>query len=351
MKKVVIGMSGGVDSSVAAYLLKKDGYEVIGISFRFIDDFNDTDAKNVCEKLGIEHHTIDYRESFKKEVIDTFVNDYKKGITPNPCVMCNRYVKLNYLYEQMKNFNADFIATGHYAKIKGDKLYRSADLNKDQTYFLSLVPLKIISRLIFPLEGIEKTKVREIAEEIGLDVAHKKDSFDVCFITDKFKDFMKENIKSKPGKIIDVETKEIIGEHKGLAFYTIGQRRGLDIGGTEGRLFVVGKDIDENILYVGMGETDYLISDECVLKNINLISYHHPSFATAKFRYRSKELPVIIEYLENEEIKLTYSSGAKGVTPGQTCAIYMGEECIGGGIIKTVRKDNQDLWYLRGINE
>lgn len=346
-KKVVIGMSGGVDSSVAAYLLKKQGYEVIGISFKFIDTFDDTDAKNVCKKLEIEHHTLDYKKEFKENVIDNFINEYKNGITPNPCVICNKFVKMKFLYDEMKRLNADYIATGHYAKISGDKLYRSEDLNKDQTYFLCQVPLEIISRLILPLEGIVKKEVREIAESIGLEVANKKDSTDVCFINSKFKEYMEENVNKEPGDIINIKTNEVLGQHRGLPFYTIGQRRGLDIGGTDGRMFVVGKDIDKNILYVQIGnDEDYLISDECILKDINIISYHHPTFVTAKFRYRSKEIPASIEYLENNEIRVIYKDGAKSITPGQTCALYIGEECIGGGIIKEVYKNGEKLWYL-----
>lgn len=346
-KRVVIGMSGGVDSSVAAILLQKQGYEVIGITFRFIDDFDDKDAKEVCEKLGIEHHTVDYRKEFKELIIDKFINDYKKGITPNPCVECNKHVKIKFLYEQMEKYNCDYMATGHYAKILDNKLYRSADLNKDQTYFLSEVPLKMISKLIFPLEGLSKDEVRSIAQDNNLRVANKKDSTDVCFISSKFREFMEENIKTVPGDIINIETKEVIGKHKGLSFYTIGQRRGLDIGGTSGRTYVVGKDTIKNILYIAIGDTnEYLMSDECIVENLNLISYHHPTFLTAKLRYRSKEIPVEIEYLENNEARIKYHEGGAGVTPGQTCALYLGEECIGGGTIKEIRKNNERLWYL-----
>ncbi len=346
-KRVILGMSGGVDSSVAAYLLQKEGYEVVGVSFRFIDEFDDTDAKKVAEKLGIEHFTADYREDFKKLVIDKFIDAYKMGITPNPCVECNRHVKIKFLYDEMIKHNCDYMTTGHYAKIKNDKLYRSADLNKDQTYFLCEVPYKMISKLLFPLEGINKDEVRKIADEIGLEVAHKKDSFDVCFINSNFREYMNNEIKINKGDIINVETKEKMGEHDGISHYTIGQRRGLDIGGTSGRTYVVGKDIDKNILYIAIGDdNEYLMSDECLLENVNLISYHHPTFATAKLRYRSKEIPVELTYLEDDKMLVKYGSGAIGVTPGQTCALYLGEECIGGGTIKEVRKNGEKLWYL-----
>ena len=347
MKKVVIGMSGGVDSSVAAHLLKKQGYEVIGVSFKFIDDFDDTDAKKVADTLGIEIHTIDYRKEFKELVIEKFHNDYQNGITPNPCSICNKVAKMNFLYDQMINFNADYIATGHYAKNNGGKLFRSADLFKDQTYFLSSVPAKILSKTLFPLEGLSKQDVRNIAENIGLEVYSKKDSTDVCFISKTLKDYMKDKIELNKGDIINLDTKKKIGEHDGLPLYTIGQRRGLNIGGFENRLFVVGKNIDNNTLYVAEKEdNDYLISDECIIDNINIISVHHPTFCTAKFRYHSKEILVILEYLNENEIKVTYKGTARSVTPGQTCALYLGDECIGSGIIRKIYKNNEELWYL-----
>ena len=345
-ERVVVGISGGVDSAVAAYLLKKQGLEVIGITFKFTDTFDATDAIEVAKSLEIEHHIVDYRKEFKERVMDVFLNEYKKGLTPNPCVICNRYVKMNFLYEQMKEYNCEYLATGHYAKILDSKLYRSADLNKDQTYFLSSVPQKIIARLILPLEGINKEEVRKIATSANLVVASKKDSTDVCFITSTFKDYMEQHLEETPGDIVNIENNEVLGQHKGLSFHTIGQRKGLGIGTTD-KLFVVGKNPEKNILYVALGENnDYLTSDSCLLKNINIISYHHPSFATAKFRYRSKEVPVSIEYVNENEIKVSYLEPTKGVTPGQNCAIYMGEECIGGGTITEVYKNNEKLWYL-----
>lgn len=346
-KKVVIGMSGGVDSSVAAYLLKKQGYEVIGVSFKFIDSFDDSDAKEVAEKLDIELHSLDYREQFKTLVIDRFMNEYESGLTPNPCSICNRVAKMNFLYDAMIKLGADFIATGHYAKNVGGKLYRSVDINKDQTYFLSTVPSKILNVTLFPLEGLEKNDVREIAESIGLKVYNKKDSTDVCFINSTFKDYMLDNAKLTKGDIVNLDTNKKIGTHNGLSLYTIGQRKGLNIGGTENRLFVVGKNIKDNILYVAeSGSNDYLMSDECIIDNVNLISIHHPAFCTVKFRYRSKEIPANLEYLEDNKIRVSYSGGASGVTPGQICAIYLGNECIGSGIIKIVKKNDEELWYL-----
>jgi len=345
-KKVIVGISGGVDSSVAAVLLKEQGYEVIGVTFAFTDDFDSTDAVLVCKKLNIEHHVIDYKKEFKEKVIDKFISDYKKGVTPNPCIMCNRYVKFKFLYDAMIEYNCDFIATGHYARVINNHLYKSNDLIKDQTYFLCELTKEEISKVIFPLEGIEKDKVRQIASENDLINANKKDSTDVCFITSNFKEYIKESIKENTGDVIDIVTNKKIGEHNGLSRFTIGQRRGLNIGGAQDRMFVVGKNIVKNILYVAVGsDTNYLISDSCILDSVNLFNNVIDSNnLTAKFRYRQQEVPVKVEY-KDDKLLVKYGN-VKSVTPGQICAIYNGDECIGGGVIKEVMKDGKKLWYL-----
>ncbi len=346
MKRVIIGMSGGVDSSVAIILLKEMGYEVVGVTFKFIDDFDTKDAEEVAKKLSIEHHVIDYRDKFKNKVIDKFINDYSCGLTPNPCINCNRVCKFKYLFENMKKYNCDYIATGHYAKIKDSKIYRSIDLNKDQSYFLYNLPKEYLSKIIFPLEGIDKNKVREIAAKNNLVVANKKDSYDVCFINTSFKDFISKNTKTAPGEVIDVKTNKVIGKHKGLENYTIGQRKGLNIGGTEDKMFVVGKDVKKNILYIAFGtDNDYLISTSCLVNNINYLGDEKVTKCTAKFRYRQKDIPVELEWLD-KEVLVKYPQGDRAVTPGQSCVFYNGDECLGGGIIKEVRKDNKKLWYL-----
>ena len=346
MARVVVGMSGGVDSSVAALLLKNEGYEVVGVTFQFIDDFDATDAVKVCEKLGIEHHVVDYREQFKSMIIDSFINDYKKGLTPNPCVLCNRDVKLKFLYDQMIEFNCDYMATGHYAKVIDGNLFKSVDLNKDQTYFLCQVPQERIKRILLPLEGIDKTKVRELASSVGLEVANKKDSTDVCFINAKFRDFLSLYVENNKGAIVDVKTNQVIGQHNGLSFYTIGQRRGLNIGGTEGKTYVVGKDMDKNILYIAMGDdNEYLMSDSCLVSNFNYLGEEKIIDCKAKFRYRQQEIDVKLEWLDNNQVIVHYDN-VKSVTPGQACVIYVDDECLGGGIISEVRKNNEKLWYL-----
>lgn len=347
MKRVVVGISGGVDSSVTAILLQKDGYEVVGVTFKFIDDFDANDAVKVCERLNIEHHIIDYTKEFKETVVDKFINDYKNGLTPNPCILCNRQVKFNYLYKAMLDLNCDYMATGHYAKVIDGRLYKSVDLNKDQTYFLCEITKEQLNKVLFPLEGISKDVVRNIALEHNLINANKKDSTDVCFITGKFKDYIMDKINNNKGFVIDVETSKIIGEHNGLNRYTIGQRKGLGIGGTKDRMFVVGKDTKKNILYIALGDTnDYLISDSCIVTSVNWLSDIKIDKCTSKFRYRQEETEVEIEWLNDTEVLVKYPQGVKSVTPGQACVFYNEDECLGGGIIKEVRKDNKKLWYL-----
>ena len=347
MKKVVIGMSGGVDSSVAAILLQKQGYEVIGVTFVCTDDFDTSDAVKICKKLGIELHILDYRETFKKEIIDKFINDYNSGLTPNPCVLCNRYMKFNFLYETMIKYNADFFATGHYARVENGRLFKSVDLNKDQTYFLSLVTKEQLDKVIFPLEGIDKSTVRNIAQEYSLINAHKKDSYDVCFINSNFKDYINNNSLNSKGPVVNVLNDEIIGIHNGLNKYTIGQRRGLNIGGTEDRMYVVGKDIKNNILYIATGDdNEYLISTSCILENVNIFNKEKITECRAKFRYRQDESDVKLNWINENTVEVIYKQGIKSVTPGQTCTFYKDNECLGGGIIREIRKNNEKLWYI-----
>lgn len=346
MQRVAIGLSGGVDSATAAALLKEKGYEVVWITFKFTEDFAADDAIKVAKKLEIEHHLIDYQKEFKEQVIDKFIADYRRGITPNPCVMCNKEVKLNFLYQEMLKLNCNFIATGHYARIVDGHLYKSKDEIKDQTYFLCEVSKNILSHLILPLEGIEKSKVRKLAARFDLDVATKKDSTDVCFINKTFREFISNKIPSTPGDIIDIGTKKVLGRHQGLSNYTIGQRKGLNIGGTTDRVFVVGKDIENNILYVTIGDSEKLISNSCIIENVNWIATKKVNSCLAKFRYHAKDVKVILEWLEHNEILVKYPDGYRAVTPGQACVFYLDNECLGGGIIKTVKKNEEELWFI-----
>ena len=365
--KVVIGMSGGVDSSVAAILLKKQGYEVIGLFMRNWDagvnndvlgnptltnnicpqeqDYND--AVEVCKKLDIPLHRVDFVKEYWDYVFTYFLDELKKGRTPNPDIMCNKYIKFDMFVKEAKKLGADYIATGHYARIKDGKLLRAIDDNKDQTYFLSQLSNKQLSNVLFPIGDLPKPEVRKIAEEYGLITAKKKDSTGICFIGERnFKEFLKNYLPNIPGDIVNIETNEVLGRHIGLMYYTIGQRKGLDIGGYADKLFVVGKDLDKNILYVAIGEDNpYLKSTSCIIDTVNWISDKKPSKCTAKFRYRQKDNDVELEYLDNGEILVKYDN-VKSVTPGQACVLYDGEEVLGGGIIKEVRKDDKKLWYL-----
>ena len=229
-----------------------------------------------------------------------------------------------------------------------EKLYKAVDSNKDQSYFLSQVPKDVFKNVLFPLGEICKPEVRKIALEYGLITARKKDSTGICFIGERnFSNFLKNYLPNTPGDIVNIDTKEVIGKHIGLMYYTIGQRRGLDIGGTKDRMFVVGKDLAKNILYICIGEdNDYLISDSCIIEDVNYLGDKKITECNAKFRYRQKDNPVSLEWLDNGEILVKYPQGVKSVTPGQACVLYAGEECLGGGIIKTVMKNNEKLWYL-----
>ena len=368
MKKVVIGMSGGVDSSVAAILLKDQGYDVIGLFMRNWDSYSDgemkgapvgktgicpqeedyLDAKAVCDKLNIPLYRKDFVKEYWDYVFTYFLDELKKGRTPNPDIMCNKYIKFDMFAKEARKLGADYIATGHYAKIEDGKLYKSFDKNKDQTYFLSQVSKKQLENVLFPLGDIEKKDVRKIAEKYDLITAKKKDSTGICFIGERnFTNFLSNYLPNQKGDIINIDTKEKVGEHIGLMYYTIGQRRGLDIGGTEERMFVVGKDLDKNILYIATGEdNDYLVSNSCLVDTLNYLGEEKLEKCNAKFRYRQEDIPVELEWLDNGELIVKYSQGVKRVTPGQACVLYDNDRCLGGGIIKEVRKNGQKLWYL-----
>ena len=368
MKKVVIGMSGGVDSSVAAIILKNQGYDVIGLFMRNWDasvnndingnptlnnnicpqeqDYND--ALKVCEKIAIPLHRVDFVKEYWDYVFTYFLDELKKGRTPNPDIMCNKYIKFDMFAKEAIKLGADYIATGHYARMKDGKLLRGLDTNKDQTYFLSQVTKKQLENVLFPIGDLQKPEVRKIATDYGLITAEKKDSTGICFIGERnFKNFLTNYLPNIPGDIVNIDTKEVIGKHIGLMYYTIGQRRGLNIGGTENRIFVVGKDLEKNILYIADStKEDYLLSDSCLIDSVNLLTDEKIEKCSAKFRYRQPDNNVILEYLDNGNILVKYPQMVKSVTPGQACVLYNGEECIGGGIIKEVYKNNEKIKYL-----
>ena len=367
MDKVVIGMSGGVDSSVAAIKLKEAGYEVIGLFMRNWDSFSDgeysnppvtksgicpqeedyNDAKAVCDKLGIPLYRKDFIKEYWDYVFAYFLDELKKGRTPNPDIMCNKYIKFDMFVKEAEKLGAKYIATGHYARIKDGKLYKAVDLNKDQTYFLSQVSREQLKNVLFPIGDMVKPDVRKVAEEYGLLTAKKKDSTGICFIGERnFTNFLENYLPNLPGDIVNIETNEVIGKHIGLMYYTIGQRKGLNIGGYDNRMFVVGKNLEKNILYVSIGEdSKYLISDSCIVSDINYLGEEKITKCMAKFRYRQEDIPVELEW-QNDKVLVKYPQGVKRVTPGQACVFYDGDRCLGGGIIETVCKNGEKLWYL-----
>ena len=368
MEKVVVGMSGGVDSAVAAYLLKKEGYDVIGIFMRNWDqDANNDilgnpniennvcpqendylDAKKVCETLNIPLYRVDFVKEYWDYVFTYFLNELKKGRTPNPDMLCNKYIKFDKFIEEAKKYGATKFATGHYANTKDGKLYRAKDLNKDQSYFLADISSSQLENVIFPLGNITKPEVRKIAEEQGLIVANKKDSTGICFIGERnYQKFVSNYLKKNPGDIINVETNEVIGKHNGLMNYTIGQRRNVGLSGDSLKHYVCGKNVEKNILYVAFGDdSKYLYSDKCLIENVNFISDKRPDKCTAKFRYRGEDYPVNLEYLDDNKIMVSYPEKVKSVTPGQACVLYDGDECLGCGFISDIYKNNEKLFYI-----
>lgn len=365
-KTVVVGMSGGVDSSVAAYLLKKEGYNVIGLFMRNWDSFTNgeidgvtksdicpqeqdyNDALKVCNELGIELHRVDFIKEYWDDVFTYFLEELKKGRTPNPDLMCNKYIKFDLFIKEAKKLGADYIATGHYARLENGKLLRGIDENKDQTYFLAQVPKSQFKDILFPVGNLTKPEVRELAEKINLTTAKKKDSTGICFIGERnYQTFIKNYLKPNPGDILNVKTLEKVGTHTGLMNYTIGQRRNVGLSGYKDKHYVVGKDVSKNILYVAFGDdSEYLYSDECIITNVNMISDKKPDKCTAKFRYRSKDIEVNLEYIDDNTIRVKYPTLTTSVTPGQACVLYDKEECLGSGIIDTVYKNGEKLWYL-----
>ena len=359
METVVVGMSGGVDSSVAAIKLLEQGYNVIGLFMRNWDsvinndylgnpDINNdicpqeedyNDANEVCKKLGIPLYRVDYVREYWDNVFTYFLDELKKGRTPNPDVMCNKYIKFDLFYKKAKELGAKYIATGHYAKVIDGKLYKAGDKNKDQSYFLAYVNKKIFKDVLFPLQDIDKTEVRKIALKHGLVTAKKKDSTGICFIGERnFTKFLNNYLPNQKGKIVNIETNEVLGEHIGLMYYTIGQRRGLNLGGHSNRMFVVKKDLDENILYVcDVDENKYLYSNRAIIKDFNFLTDKKIKNCCCKFRYRQQDIPCKVNYLDNNSIEVIYDH-AKAVTPGQFCVLYDGDECLGGGIIDEVFK-------------
>ena len=354
MHHVVVGMSGGVDSSVAAYLLRQQGCDVVGI---FMKNWEEEDAegvctatadysdvRSVCEVIGIPYYTVNFAREYRDRVFSYFLDEYKRGRTPNPDVLCNCEIKFKAFLDFSLSTGAEQIATGHYCRLSPEKLLmRGADRGKDQSYFLAGLTRDQLSRVVFPIGDLCKSDVRRIASEQGFVNAQKKDSTGVCFIGERnFKQFLMQYLPAKKGDIVDEKGKKI-GTHDGLMYYTLGQRRGLGIGGksdgTGESWFVIGKDLDRNLLIVQQGEHDELYSTSLDADRVNWISGTPPSGAfpcTAKFRYRQPDQQVSVT-VEGSGAHVDFAVPQRAVTPGQWVVFYDGELCLGGGPIDRVK--------------
>ncbi|MFA5128522.1 MAG: tRNA 2-thiouridine(34) synthase MnmA [Patescibacteria group bacterium] len=347
-KKVMVAMSGGVDSSVAAALLKKQGYDVVGVFMRFWSESSSgagsamnkccsfeaySDARRVAQKLGIPIYTLNMRVRFKKSVVDYFLKEYQAGRTPNPCVECNRFIKFGELLKKARAMDLDYIATGHYARVYGAKLLKGKDSKKDQSYFLYTLTQDKLKQVLFPVGNYKKPKVREMAKKFGLPVHLKNDSQEVCFVGASLKNFLKKYLKVKSGKIIELKSKKVLGRHEGLPFYTTGQRRGLALGG--GPWYVVKIDVRKNVLYVSRDQKK-LLTKELTAGKVSWISGVAPKLpirAKVKIRYKHKEAPAAIRKIKNN-YKIIFDKPQRAVTAGQSAVFYKGDEVLGGGVIK-----------------
>lgn len=372
--KVLVGLSGGVDSAVAAYLLKKEGYEVSGCFMRNWDAFTNNDilgnptikddqcpqekdyedALKVAKALDIPLLRVDFIKEYWDHVFSFFISEYECGRTPNPDILCNKYIKFDAFLEFAKKNGFDKIAMGHYAKkttYNGHEfLCKCKDDNKDQTYFLSQINEEQIKSCLFPLADLTKEEVRDIASKLDLAVANKKDSTGVCFIGERnFREFLKNYIPAQKGDIVDIDTNKVIGKHNGVYYYTIGQHKGLGIGGISGEKatgwFIVKKDAKNNILYVTRGEVEsYLMSNKCIINKINVIdpNQEFPIEVGAKFRYRQKDHPAKIDKV-GDKIICTYTP-YKAVTTGQEAVFYSKDgRLIASGTIDEVYMDDKRL--------
>ncbi len=361
MKKVLLGLSGGVDSAVAAYLLKKQGYDVTCCFMRNWDSLTNNDilgnptisdvvcpqeqdyqdAVLVAEKLNLPIQRVDFIKEYWDYVFTSFLKEYGAGRTPNPDILCNKYIKFEAFFRYAMNLGYDFIATGHYARVHRDEngahLLRGEDENKDQTYFLCQLPKEALNKTLFPIGDIKKEEVRKIALELDLNVAKKKDSTGICFIGERdFKNFLKNYLPAKKGDIYDINTMKKIAEHDGVLYYTIGQRKGLGIGGNMGPWFVVGKNVYKNRLYVSNIESKmYLYSTSCLVKDVYWINSTVDT-KTAKFRYRQKDYTVRVEKVNEDTCEVYFNEEIPSITCGQYAVFYHDDECLGGGVIDNV---------------
>ncbi|URL03140.1 tRNA 2-thiouridine(34) synthase MnmA [Avibacterium sp. 20-126] len=355
--KVICGMSGGVDSSVSAFILQQQGYQVEGLFMKNWEEDDDTDyctaaadladAQAVCDKLGIKLHKINFAAEYWDNVFEHFLAEYKAGRTPNPDILCNKEIKFKaFLEYAAEDLGADYIATGHYVRRRDHngkaQLLRGLDTNKDQSYFLYTLSERQVGQSFFPVGELEKPVVRAIAEDLGLVTAKKKDSTGICFIGErKFKDFLARFLPAQPGDIKTTEG-EIIGRHQGLMYHTLGQRKGLGIGGVKGKAenawYVVEKDLINNVLVVAQGlDNSALLSSGLIAQQLHWVDrqpIREPLRCTVKTRYRQTDIPCQIIPINDESIEVRFDEPQIAVTPGQSAVFYQGEICLGGGIIE-----------------
>jgi len=340
-RKVIIAMSGGVDSSVAAALLKKDGFDVIGAFMKFWSEpdkkgmcianrccspESEKRARLVCKKLNIPFYVFNFEKEFKKKVVDYFIKESKAGLTPNPCVVCNKEIKFKLLFKKLLSLNADYIATGHYARIDNHKLLKGKDKGKDQSYFLWKLDKKVLKHVLFPIGDYRKDKVKKLAKKFDLPVIDIPESQEICFVQKTIADFLKRYIKVKPGNIVDTKG-NILAKHQGLWFYTIGQRKGIELSG--GPYYVLDKNTKKNLLILTKKERD-LYKKELRFKNANWLSkVSFPLKAKARIRYGHKTALVMVD-----KGKAVFSRNQRAITPGQSVVFYNNKEVLGGGIIK-----------------
>jgi tRNA-specific 2-thiouridylase len=355
-KKVILGMSGGVDSSVAAKLLKDQGYEVLGVTLKVWEEEDEAAvskrwqergcckvgiAKHVADLLDISHQVVDTRETFQQGVIDDFITGYLQGTTPNPCVRCNERVKFGGLFQVAEQLGADYIATGHYATIQQDEagtsfLARGRDTKKDQSYFLYRIPAKWLSKMLFPLGAMEKPQVWTEAEAMGLPVEELKESQEICFVTQgDYREFLKEHAPqaTNPGNFVDAEGHEL-GQHEGVAFYTPGQRKGLGIA-TGNRLYVQRVVPDLNLVVLGPPED--LDTKTCQVADLNVFSQEslvEEKMVDVKFRYGSPPVPATLQWDSETSMSVTFETPVRALSPGQSAVFYEGDRVLGGGIIQ-----------------
>ena len=353
--RVVVGMSGGVDSAVSALLLKRQGYDVIGVFMKNWNEDNDDgvctaesdwrDVRDVCDKIDIPYYSVDFAQEYWDRVFTLFLNEYKAGRTPNPDVLCNREIKFKAFLDFAMKAGAEKMVTGHFVRTdEAGHLLRGVDPNKDQSYFLYMIHEEQLQKAMFPVGNLTKPEVRKIAEEAGLPVSKKKDSTGVCFIGERnFKKFLNSFLPAQPGDMVTPEG-EKVGRHDGLMYYTLGQRRGLSIGGRgDGRsFFVVDKDLKNNRLIVAQGEDHPLLySKACTADQATFIGKplpeNTPCRVTAKFRYRQPDQPVTVTRM-GDTLHFVFDAPERAVTPGQSAVIYDGDYCLGGGIIDTVER-------------